>query len=183
MSTPEQRKIYSKEWRRRPENRKRVNTQSVERVKRKRLRKNLGRYGITIQEYNALLSSQDNVCALCGRPPSRKRLSVDHEHQKGDKNVESSSKRIKIRGLLCHRCNRAIGFLSNDTHGLLINAQRLVSFCNNFLSGKILDTLNQVSLQKMCIKCGLSPVRKTDSHVCEKCWQDSIKQFIETLKE
>ena len=35
-------------------------------------------YGV---DYDALLASQGGVCALCGKPPVRKRLSVDHDHR------------------------------------------------------------------------------------------------------
>ena len=45
--------------------------------------------------YEELLELQDGVCALCGRPPKTRRLDMDHDHLL-----------MKIRGLLCHRCNR-----------------------------------------------------------------------------
>jgi hypothetical protein len=71
-------------------------------------------YGITLNDYNKILSEQSNVCAICGQPESRKnqfgviRLAVDHDHQTG-----------KVRGLLCNRCNRAIGLFSDNF--LIIN--------------------------------------------------------------
>jgi hypothetical protein len=54
-------------------------------------------YGITVEEYTAMLDKQDGVCAICKKPDS-KRLSVDHSHQSG-----------KVRGLLCTKCNTALG--------------------------------------------------------------------------
>lgn len=45
--------------------------------------------------YPELLKLQGGVCALCGRPPKLRKLDLDHDH-----------KSMKIRGLLCHRCNR-----------------------------------------------------------------------------
>lgn len=43
----------------------------------KRLQKT---YGITLAEYEAQLELQDNGCGICRRPPSDKRLHVDHSH-------------------------------------------------------------------------------------------------------
>jgi len=58
-------------------------------------------YGITADDYDALLTFQRGVCAICGRAPKGKRLAVDHNHVTG-----------KVRGLLCpdreHGCNYAI---------------------------------------------------------------------------
>jgi ribosomal protein L37E len=62
------------------------------------------RFDISLEEYDALLASQQGVCAICGRPEIRsykgkaKKLSVDHDHTTG-----------KIRGLLCYKCNLGIG--------------------------------------------------------------------------
>lgn len=64
------------------------------------------RYGITIDEYDALAAQQGNVCAICEQdPPQGNRilkLAVDHDHDTGE-----------IRGLLCQRCNMALHFLEN----------------------------------------------------------------------
>lgn len=57
------------------------------------------KYGITLEQYNELLARQGGVCAICGGE-DQKRLAVDHDHKTG-----------KVRGLLCARCNPAIGFL------------------------------------------------------------------------
>ena len=61
-------------------------------------------YGITQEEYDAMLIKQAGGCAICGKPPlDVKFLSVDHNHQTG-----------KVRGLLCRKCNLAIGILQDD---------------------------------------------------------------------
>lgn len=63
------------------------------------------RYGITIDEYDALLLSQGEVCAICQKLPQTSRilkLAVDHDHATGE-----------IRGLLCQRCNMGLHFLEN----------------------------------------------------------------------
>jgi hypothetical protein len=53
--------------------------------------------GITDDAYTALLEAQGGHCALCPATPKTRRLSVDHDHKTG-----------AVRGLLCHRCNRAL---------------------------------------------------------------------------
>ncbi len=63
------------------------------------------RFGITLDEYNALLEAQEGVCAICGQPEialgrngRTRHLSVDHDHRTG-----------QVRGLLCHECNVELG--------------------------------------------------------------------------
>lgn len=62
-------------------------------------RKNLkDRYGITIEEYDAMLASQDHKCAICGLEMDEgRRLAVDHDHTTG-----------AVRGILHARCNSGI---------------------------------------------------------------------------
>lgn len=71
------------------------------------------RYGITLKEYNKLLISQNNVCAICKNGETlkgRTNLSVDHCHNSS-----------KVRGLLCDSCNKGLGFFE-DSPELLNNA-------------------------------------------------------------
>lgn len=58
-------------------------------------------YGITLQAYNELVLSQGGRCKICANyPMGKKRLSVDHDHKTG-----------RVRGLLCDKCNMAIGLV------------------------------------------------------------------------
>ena len=74
-------------------------------------------YGITLDEYNKMFNKQNGVCAICGQPETRKnkytgicKLHIDHCH-----------KTNKVRGLLCHSCNSAIGIMDDDI-GILMKA-------------------------------------------------------------
>ncbi|HHK7736737.1 TPA: endonuclease VII domain-containing protein [Escherichia coli] len=65
------------------------------------------RYGITADEYNALLQQQGGRCAVCGEYPTPGntrahwdgKLCIDHDHETG-----------RVRGLLCNDCNLAVGY-------------------------------------------------------------------------
>ena len=76
-------------------------------------------YGLTFEEFESMLSDQDNCCAVCGGKETygrHKRFTVDHNHSTG-----------KVRGLLCHRCNTAIGLVNEDIHTLKSMIQYLES--------------------------------------------------------
>jgi hypothetical protein len=79
------------------------------------------KYGITPEEYDALLILQDNKCAICKIPLGNK-LYIDH---KGD----------EVRGLLCPKCNFAIGLLQDSVE----NAERAVEY----LKGTQIKLLNK----------------------------------------
>ena len=65
------------------------------------------KYGITWDQYEALLEEQGGVCKICQED---NRLVVDHDHRTSE-----------IRGIICHRCN--VGLASfQDRKDLLMNA-------------------------------------------------------------
>jgi hypothetical protein len=77
-----------------------------DKVKRLNRRTHLKRkYGITEEQYNLMLESQNLCCALCEKHQQEliRPLGVDHNHATG-----------KVRGLLCHECNAAIGLVKED---------------------------------------------------------------------
>jgi hypothetical protein len=59
-------------------------------------------YGLNEEEYNNMILSQNNLCAICNKP-SNKTLHIDHDHVTG-----------RVRGLLCSNCNLGIGLLEED---------------------------------------------------------------------
>jgi hypothetical protein len=108
--------IAHREWRQRSGVQERLNEKSFswnkahpQRVKEIYLKY---RFGLEYGEYDVMLENQVGVCAICGNPETCKdsrnatqirALAVDHDHETG-----------KVRGLLCHACNRGIGSLKDD---------------------------------------------------------------------
>ena len=88
--------------------------QSYEYVRNRQLKR---RYKITLEQYNKLAASQNNRCAICNIHASDcyEPLNVDHDHATS-----------KVRGLLCHKCNRGLGHF-DDSPDLLLKAKEYVS--------------------------------------------------------
>jgi hypothetical protein len=62
------------------------------------------KYGVTKEYLIELYQEQDGKCKICSEVPSTQRgLHVDHCHESG-----------KVRGLLCHGCNVALGSFKDD---------------------------------------------------------------------
>jgi hypothetical protein len=62
-------------------------------------------FGITVEDYEAMLQAQQGACAICKKPETStnkfgkpRDLAVDHDHRSG-----------KVRGLLCCQCNQGLG--------------------------------------------------------------------------
>ena len=81
------------------------------------LQKKVTKFGITIEEYNALFAKQEGCCGICGAHQSEftKALAIDHDHKTGE-----------VRGLLCMPCNTALGKF-NDSPELLHSAIRYLN--------------------------------------------------------
>lgn len=74
--------------------------------------KSLRRYRITSRDYRNILRVQRGVCAICGADPDDEgvgMLVVDHDH---------SQERNNVRGLLCQRCNLALGHFGDSVEGI-----------------------------------------------------------------
>ena len=68
---------------------------------------------MTQQEYLELNRKQAGLCAICST--DTKFLVVDHDHESGE-----------IRGLLCHSCNKGLGFFKDNINNLLKATNYLV---------------------------------------------------------
>jgi hypothetical protein len=88
-------------------------------------------YALSEADYQALLILQNSVCAICHCPETRTHsaktdpLVVDHDHTTG-----------KVRGLLCHRCNTALGLMKDDVARLLSAVAYLKRTCEGAKADK-----------------------------------------------
>ena len=106
LTNKEKLKIYDKKYRLA----NKLHYNLIKRIWRKnnpdkmRNEKLMGRFKITLKDYNILLDGQNNKCGICDEnfdfknPNGLKYPCIDHDH---------STK--NIRGLLCRRCNSGIG--------------------------------------------------------------------------
>jgi hypothetical protein len=90
--TPEERQAYGRSWYARPGQRESV-----------RAKRRLKAYGVTGEEFDLMLASQNGACAICGTCNPVGCWHLDHCHATG-----------AIRGVLCRLCNQAIGFARDD---------------------------------------------------------------------
>ena len=87
-------------------------------MKKYRLRK----YGLTVEQYEAMLKEQDNRCAICGTDTPAKHGSwcVDHCHDTNEP-----------RGLLCVKCNAGLGHFDDSPAHLLAAERYLQRFATS----------------------------------------------------
>jgi hypothetical protein len=90
-------------------------------------------YGITSKDYYKMHSDQSGLCKLCNKEGftmaehHKLKLVVDHDHNTG-----------KVRGLLCHNCNRALG-LFKESIDSLNNAIRYLESATTIPNGSTLQ--------------------------------------------
>jgi hypothetical protein len=87
-----------------------------ERLRKSWFKGNLKKYGLTLIDYEQMLLSQSALCAICHKEETCQingrtlPLAIDHNHSTG-----------AVRGLLCSKCNKALGGF-NDSVELLLAA-------------------------------------------------------------
>jgi hypothetical protein len=65
-------------------------------------------YGLTVDDLLSLMESQSNLCKICKidlTTLNPKNVHIDHCH---------NSNEMKIRGVLCNKCNMALGLMNDD---------------------------------------------------------------------
>jgi hypothetical protein len=76
----------------------------------------LRKFGLTTEEFSAMIEQQNNKCKICECDMSSPQ--VDHNHTTG-----------KVRALLCRSCNTSLGLLKEDSK-ILYN---MISYINDHL--------------------------------------------------
>jgi hypothetical protein len=102
----DRRKKLRKEWRIKNKKseqeryrRYRSNRANIQKIKINARRNKIRTYGLSVKEHSDMLAAQNGVCAVCGDINHNGwNLAIDHDHKTG-----------KVRGLLCNKCNTAIG--------------------------------------------------------------------------
>ena len=75
--------------------------------KRIKLPKDYNRRRNAASARKEFMMEQDGLCAICGRKPRGRKLSLDHDHKTGF-----------FRGLLCVNCNFMLSFACDDPYTL-----------------------------------------------------------------
>ena len=93
---PDRLNAYRRAYRQRPERKRAERESHLQR-----------QYGMSLADYERMFERQAGLCRICGvRPRKGTNLHVDHDHETG-----------AVRGLLCFKCNNAIG-LFDESHDL-----------------------------------------------------------------
>src|SRR5215470_12521045 len=89
-------------------------------------------YGMSLLEYQLRLMLQNGVCAICNKKPNGL-LCVDHCHVTG-----------KVRGLLCRKCNSALGFYDDDPKLAQAGADYLTAFYDSLKrTGRLMTSTDE----------------------------------------
>ena len=91
---------------------------------RRNARSKAARYGMSLDEMLAYVDAHNGLCDVCGKPDETHRkatwtnkLTFDHDHVSG-----------KLRGMLCSRCNIAIGSVEDNPETLYALAEYIERF-------------------------------------------------------
>lgn len=128
VKSTEKEKAYNREWSKKNAKKKNISSMKWARNNPERARGYhiKSKYNITQEQYDELLVKQNYVCAICFKPETSKHqangkikpLSIDHNHETG-----------KVRGLLCHKHNLAIGTFDDDV--MLLESAKQYLIRNN----------------------------------------------------
>lgn len=117
-------KCYSKDYRKGPVFKYKQQADYLPKARANRLR---NEYGITTNQWQTMFERQEGLCPLCqcklhdyGNAEGKRAAAVDHDH-----------KTKRVRGLVCHVCNRSrIGKNTTET------ARRLLIYLESSFDGR-----------------------------------------------
>lgn len=111
------------------------------------------RYGITLEQYNEMLTQQDGRCAICGTREAGGRwnnFAVDHDHVTG-----------AVRSLLCHGCNSGLGYFRENPEVLRKAAEYVERNRQTTIDARTRDEVRGIS------SCETHPSTPTDTNTRE----------------
>lgn len=76
-------------------------------------------YNLTPEQWDAMFAEQGNKCACCGSPDPDNVKGWSTDHEPGTKHC---------RGILCRRCNTALGKLGDTLEKVEVYAEQLLSY-------------------------------------------------------
>jgi Recombination endonuclease VII len=83
--------------------------ESPESRKKSNRKYRISSYGLTQEQFDRLLAVQQYTCGMCHEPFKGQLIHVDHDHACCQKKNRSCGE--CVRGLLCHACNIALGYI------------------------------------------------------------------------
>lgn len=115
---------YQREWRAKNVDhvRKESREYTKESPEKRRESRRKWKYKIDQAAWNTLFDRQGRCCAICkSTTPKHSKLdwATDHDHATG-----------KLRGILCHGCNRGLGAFEDNREALIAAAAYLVNACD-----------------------------------------------------
>ena len=131
-ASPEGRILYKAQIKRNNDRRLENDTPEMKLIRNARQRENRRRnpekfrgyelkkaYGITLIEWKDIFRKQGRVCAICKchRPNIKAHWHTDHDHKTG-----------RIRGILCGKCNTALGYMKDSIKALSAAIAYLIKF-------------------------------------------------------
>jgi predicted restriction endonuclease len=126
----EQIKAQNKKWR--DANKEKIKSSHEITKESRSIKAKERKYGITVEQFNTLVDKQKSLCAICGIHSDETKIGlyVDHCHISGD-----------IRGLLCQKCNNALG-LFNDSLALV---KRATYYLENYTDARSISTKGTIN--------------------------------------
>lgn len=89
------------------QHREEVNMRSREYCRKNKAKRNAQdkerKYGLTLEQIDAMLVQQDHRCAICGQTLKETNRHIDHDHLNK-----------RVRGILCNKCNLGLGLFNDN---------------------------------------------------------------------
>ncbi len=133
LANPERSRTYTKKYRLNNPDKARISALKSDRkrnsISQNVVLRNIRRlYGLTPEQYYALLGEQNGLCKCCKMINDGSRLNVDHKHVEGYSKLPPEEKAKLVRGLLCNACNLFIGHCKEESNIMKLKAESLSKF-------------------------------------------------------